>query len=125
MIAIHVIILYYSTMSLYDNVQAARKKPETSRVGFRYSEEDDIDIMKQAADGVPVNLIAKAHKRTVRAMKERIAMIAVRSVIADKTKTLHEVSRMYHINPILLYRVYSEEKDKIKQTTNYIRDSCV
>jgi hypothetical protein len=110
-------------MSLYENVQAARRKPETERVGLRYSAEDDADILRQAADGVPVTRIALTHKRTVRAMRERLAMLVVKLMIREGI-TLKEASRRYHINIVRLSRTYQHERDRIRQATRVIRDAC-
>lgn len=110
-------------MSLYENVQAARLKPETERVGMRYSTEEDADILRQAADGVSVNRIALKHKRTVRATRERIAMLVVKIMIRDHL-TLKEASSMYHVNMVLLSRTYQHERERIRQATKTIRDTC-
>lgn len=107
-------------MSLYENVQALRKKPETARVGTRYSKEDDENIMKQAAEGIPVTEIAASQKRTVKAVKHRIAMLAVKEM-KGRGLTLKEISRMYHINMVLLSHVYQRECERDQYVTNMMR----
>lgn len=109
-------------MSLYENVQAARKRPETARVGLRYSAQDDQTMLQQSADGVPLERIALSQKRTTRAIQHRIAMLVVK-IIMDEGMTLKEASQMYNVNIVLLSRTYQHERERIRLVTKTVRQA--
>jgi hypothetical protein len=111
-------------MSLYDNVVAARMRPETARVGFRYSHEDDMDMLRQAEAGVAMKQIALSKKRTVRAVRERIALMAVKIMIQEGM-TLREGCDRFNIDMVLLSRTLHMERERIRNATNVIRNACM
>lgn len=111
-------------MSLYENVQAARKRPETSRVGMRYSEQDDIQMMQQASEGIPINAIAKSQKRTLKAIKHRIATLAV-GIMIHRDISMEETSRLFNIDMVTLSRAYADDIEHTRCMTKLIRDSCM
>lgn len=111
-------------MSLFVHVQALRKKPETSRVGNRYSVQDDITIMEQAARGVPITEIARQQKRTPQAIRVRIINNALEIMKRDK-RTLEDISRMYHLDMRRLTTHYQRMCEHDRRITKWIRDSTM
>jgi hypothetical protein len=79
--------------------------------------------MRQAEEGVPIDEIALSQKRTVKAIKERIAMLAVNTMMR-RGLSLQEASRMYNIDIVLLSRTYQSERDKMRKKTKMMRDAC-
>lgn len=123
MIIVELHIRIHTMKSLYENVQELRKKPATAYVGMRYSKADDKEIMQQAADGVSIDEIARSQKRTIQAIRNRIAILALR-MMKEHGLALEDISRMYNINMILLTRIYQRECEKEAWVTRMIRDAC-
>lgn len=109
--------------TLYENIQALRKFSETERVGHLYSEQNDIDIIQDALNGVSISQIAKKQKRTVSAIRQRIVMFAVNDMKLNNL-TLNEISRKYHMKITLLSSYYQRVCEKENKVTKYIRDIC-
>ena len=63
--------------TIYENIHALRQKPATCKLRLHYSRQSDMEIMQAAERDVPVAEIAKAQKRTPRAIQIRIINIAL------------------------------------------------
>lgn len=109
-------------MSLYQNIHAMRKQPETARVGLNYRREDDSKILEMASQGIPHPDIAKDQKRTTNAIRTRIAIL-VAHIMKQYDMSLDEASRTYHINKALLSKWYSIQCEKDATMRQWIRDS--
>lgn len=109
--------------TLYENIHALRQKPETCKVGLHYNSDSDMNIMKEAELGTPIEEIAKTQKRTPRAIKIRIINIALQ-VMKQRNLSLEDISRMYHINIKMLSRHYQRMIEREDQVLRLIKDSC-
>jgi hypothetical protein len=109
-------------MSLFLHVQACRKKPETARVGHRYSVQNDVEIMEQAARGVSITAIAKQQKRTPQAIRARIIRNALQ-IMKRETCSLEEISRRYHIDMKRLTTQYQRMCEEERKMTKWVRES--
>ena len=109
--------------TLFENVQALRKLPETCYVGYRYSNKDDADIRKDIKNGISIADIAKKQKRTISAIRQRVIMFAIDDMRSNN-RTLEDVSRMYNMNISRLSSYYQRICEKEKEKTKNIRDLC-
>ncbi len=110
--------------TLYENIHALRKKPETSKVVLLYSCENDVYIMQEAEKGTPIDDIAKTQKRTPRAIQLRIIHIALKIMRRDNL-SLEQISRKYNIKLTVLSRHYQRLCEKNRATIDFMRNACV
>lgn len=108
--------------TLYENIHALRKLPETAKVGLLYSSENDVEIMREAEKGTPIEDIAKAQKRTPRAIQLRIIHIAIK-IMRRFDLSLEQISRKYHIKLTLLSRHYQRFCEKDKEKVDFMRNA--
>lgn len=109
--------------TLYENIHALRLKPDTCNVGLHYKNQSDVEIMQAAEQGVPIEDIAKTHKRTPRAIQIRIINIAL-DIMKQRDLSLEDISRKYHIKLTLLSRHYQRKCERERHTLNLIKNAC-
>lgn len=109
--------------TLYENIHALRQKPDTSNVGLHYTDKGNMDIMKAAEQGTPIEEIAKAHKRTPRAIHLRIITIAL-EIMKQRDLSLEDISRMYHLKLTTLSRHYQRMCEREQKKVSFIRNAC-
>ena len=78
-----------------DNVLALRQKSETSRLGMKWDEEEDVNLMIEVTQNMGIDEIANIHKRTISAIKIRIMQHA--SKLIESGKSTKDVSEMFHM----------------------------
>lgn len=110
--------------TIYENIHALRQKPETCKLGLHYSNASDAEIMKAAEQDIPLEEIAKAQKRTPRAIQIRIINIALAMMKQYNHLSLEDLSRRYHIKLSLLSRHYQRMCEREQRTTELIKKSC-
>lgn len=108
--------------TIYENIHALRQKPETCKLGLKYCSESDAEIMVAAEQGTPIHEIAKAQKRTPRAIQIRIINIAL-GLMKRYNLSLEDVSRRFHINPTLLSRHYQRMVEKEHHVRSFVRNA--
>ena len=74
-----------------------RENPETCRAGLKWTENENADLMKRAIDKMNIDDIAKAHMRTVLAVKSRIMSNALK-IMADQNMTLEQISTYVNVS---------------------------
>lgn len=104
-----------------------RENPNTARAGMKWTNEEDIELMKQVEDGIDIDDIAKAHKRTNTGVKARIMSNAL-AMMESKNMTMEQVSVCVHISveDLQEYKQKQEtkkatsrnEKPKVESITN-------
>ena len=56
-----------------------------SRIGVVWEKEEDEQLLKQIADSMPLEVIAKDHKRTEKGIKSRLVSLALGMIRAGET----------------------------------------
>lgn len=107
--------------TIYENIHALRQKPATCKLGLHYSRQSDMEIMQAAERDVPVAEIAKAQKRTPRAIQIRIINIALAIMEQHDDLSLEDISRKYHIKMSLLSRHYQRLCERKHHTLSLIK----
>ena len=80
-------------MSAYHIINL-KEKPETSRIGEKWTIEEEEKFIRLIALGKSIEEIAKEHQRTVGGMKSRIRHMAVNML---KSKSMKEVCNLLQI----------------------------
>ena len=81
-----------------------RKNEETSRVGKKWTVEEDEELMKELNDKKSYEEIALNHKRTIGGIKSRVICNILYLHYKDKSKTIEELSLEYNIENDLVLK---------------------
>jgi hypothetical protein len=84
-------------MNLYTRVNALKQQPETARIGVKWTEEENEQLMKEAMDGMDLEEVAKKHQRTISGVKSRVMTNAL-TMMKDRDLSLQDVAKMVHIS---------------------------
>lgn len=100
------------TMSIRSNIQALKEKPETARVGVKWTNEENAELMRQAQEGMPFSEIATLHQRTVGGVKSHIMLNALR-LMNEQDMSLEDAAKLVHISveDLALFKQRKEKKD--------------
>lgn len=107
-------------MSFHTRVTVLREQPETARVGVKWTEAENEQVMKEVMDGMDLDDVAKKHQRTVTGVKSRVMTNAL-TMMTDRDLTLQDVAKLVHISVEDLenYKQRQEQKattPKVKKT---------
>ena len=89
-----------------------RKNEETSRIGKKWSNEEDEELMKELIDKKSYEEIALNHKRTIGGIKSRVICLILYLQYKDKSKTIEELSLEYNIENDLVLKYINKMKIK-------------
>ena len=89
-----------------------RKNEETSRIGKKWSNEEDEELMKELIDKKSYEEIALNHKRTILGIKSRVICLILYLQYKDKSKTIEELSLEYNIENDLVLKYINKMKIK-------------
>ena len=90
-----------------------RKNEETSRVGKKWTVEEDEELMKELNDKKSYEEIALNHKRTIGGIKSRVICNILYLHYKDKSKTIEELSLEYNIENDLVLKYINKMDNKI------------
>ena len=90
------------------------KNEETSRVGSKWSPEEDEKLVKKFTDKKTFEEIALEHKRTIGGIKSRIISHILYKEYKDGTKTIDDLSKEYNIEIDLLNKYINKLENKNK-----------
>jgi len=91
-----------------------RKNEETSRVGKKWTVEEDEELMKELNDKKSYEEIALNHKRTIGGIKSRVICNILYLRYKDKSKTIEELSLEYNIENDLVLKYINKMDNKIE-----------
>ena len=91
-----------------------RKNEETSRVGKKWTVEEDEELMKELNDKKSYEEIALNHKRTIGGIKSRVICNILYLHYKDKSKTIEEYN--IEIDLVLKYINKMDNKMEIKDS---------
>lgn len=84
-------------MSLQSRINALREQPETARVGVKWTEEENDQLMKEVMEGMDLEEIAKKHQRTITGVKSRVMSNAL-TIMNERDLSLQDVAKLVHIS---------------------------
>lgn len=88
------------------------KNEERSRVGSKWSSEEDDKLLKEFTDKKTFDEIALEHKRTIGGIKSRIISHILYTEYKDGTKTIDDLSQEYNIETDLLNKYINKLENK-------------
>ena len=91
-----------------------RKNEETSRVGKKWTVEEDEELMKELIDKKSYEEIALNHKRTIGGIKSRVICNILYLHYKDKSKTIEELSLEYNIENDLVLKYINKMDNKME-----------
>ena len=91
-----------------------RKNEETSRVGKKWTVEEDEELMKELNDKKSYEEIALNHKRTIGGIKSRVICNILYLHFKDKSKTIEELSLEYNIEIDLVLKYINKMDNKME-----------
>ena len=97
---------------MFTEMANLRKNEETSRIGQKWLQEEDEELMKELIDKKTFKEIALNHKRTIGGIKSRIIRLIIYLQYKDKTKTIEELSLEYNIEYDLVLKYINKMEIK-------------
>jgi hypothetical protein len=97
---------------MFTEMANLRKNEETSRIGQKWLQEEDEELMKELIDKKSYEEIALNHKRTIGGIKSRVICLILYLQYKDKSKTIEELSLEYNIENDLVLKYINKMKIK-------------
>jgi len=101
---------------MYQNMQKLKENPDTENIGKKWTEEENLELLKEVEDGIILEDIALNHKRTLGSIKGKLFSIADH-YINTKKMDINEVSKIVNIpvmniNDYLLKKLPKKDSNK-------------
>ena len=112
-------IIYF--LRLYKMFNSSRNKEETSRVGAKWLQEEDEELMRELTDKKTFEEIALNHKRTIGGIKSRVICLILYLQYKDGTKTIEELSSEYNIENDLVIKYINKMEIRDSRQTNTLQ----
>ena len=94
---------------MYQNILKLKGNPETANVGKRWSDEDVNQLLLQRKNDMPLEDIAKFHKRTYSSIKSKLLHYAVSLL---DTKSIEEASKIVKLSLPCIKEYMNKENSK-------------
>ena len=98
-----------------------RNKEETSRVGAKWLQEEDDELMREISDKKTYEEIALNHKRTIGGIKSRVINNILYLQYKNKSKTIDELSSEYNIEIDLVIKYINKMEIRDSRQTNALQ----
>ncbi len=98
-----------------------RNKEETSRVGAKWLQEEDDELMREISDKKTFEEIALNHKRTIGGIKSRLINNILYLQYKNKSKTIEELSSEYNIEIDLVIKYINKLEIRDSQQTKALQ----
>ena len=98
-----------------------RNNEETSRVGKKWLQEEDEELMREISDKKTFEEIALNHKRTIGGIKSRVISNILYLQYKNKSKTIDELSSEYNIEIDLVIKYINKMEIRDSQQTNALQ----
>jgi hypothetical protein len=98
-----------------------RNNEETSRVGKKWLQEEDEELMRELTDKKTFEEIALNHKRTIGGIKSRVISNILYLQYKNKSKTIEELSSEYNIEIDLVIKYINKLEIRDSQQTNALQ----
>jgi hypothetical protein len=106
---------------MFTEIANLRKNEETSRIGKKWSNEEDEELMKELIDKKSYEEIALNHKRTIGGIKSRVICLILYLQYKDKSKTIEELSLEYNIEYDLVLKYINKMKIKDSNESTIVK----
>ena len=110
------IIEFLYLYKMFKEMVSLRNNEETSRVGKKWLQEEDEELMREISDKKTFEEIALNHKRTIVGIKSRVISNILYLQYKDGTKTIEDLSSEYNIENDLIIKYIN--KMEIKNPNN-------
>jgi hypothetical protein len=101
--------------------KSLRNNEETSRVGKKWLQEEDEELMREISDKKTFEEIALNHKRTIGGIKSRVICLILYLQYKDGTKTIEELSSEYNIENDLVIKYIDKMEIRDSRQTNTLQ----
>jgi hypothetical protein len=98
-----------------------RNNEETSRVGKKWLQEEDEELMRELSDKKTFEEIALNHKRTIGGIKSRVISNILYLQYKNKSKTIEELSSEYNIEIDLVIKYINKLEIRDSQQTKALQ----
>ena len=106
---------------MFTEMANLRKNEETSRIGKKWSNEEDEELMKELIDKKSYEEIALNHKRTIGGIKSRVICLILYLQYKDKSKTIEELSLENNIENDLVLKYINKMKIKDSNESTIVK----
>jgi len=98
-----------------------RNNEETSRIGKKWLQEEDEELMKELIDKKSYEEIALNHKRTIGSIKSRVICLIIYLQYKNECKTIEELSLEYNIDIDLVLKYINIMKNKESNESHILK----
>jgi hypothetical protein len=106
---------------MFKDMVSLRNNEETSRVGKKWLQEEDEELMREISDKKTFEEIALNHKRTIGGIKSRVISNILYLQYKNKSKTIDELSSEYNIEIDLVIKYINKMEIRDSQQTNALQ----
>ena len=106
---------------MFKEMVSLRNNEETSRVGKKWLQEEDEELMRELSDKKTFEEIALNHKRTIGGIKSRVISNILYLQYKNKSKTIEELSSEYNIEIDLVIKYINKLEIRDSQQTNALQ----
>jgi hypothetical protein len=106
---------------MFKEMVSLRNKEETSRVGAKWLQEEDDELMREISDKKTFEEIALNHKRTIGGIKSRLINNILYLQYKNKSKTIEELSSEYNIEIDLVIKYINKLEIRDSQQTKALQ----
>jgi hypothetical protein len=106
---------------MFKEMVSMRNNEETSRVGKKWLQEEDEELMREISDKKTFEEIALNHKRTIGGIKSRVISNILYLQYKNKSKTIEELSSEYNIEIDLVIKYINKLEIRDSQQTNALQ----
>jgi hypothetical protein len=106
---------------MFKEMVSLRNNEETSRVGKKWLQEEDEELMRELSDKKTFEEIALNHKRTIGGIKSRVISNILYLQYKNKSKTIEELSSEYNIEIDLVIKYINKLEIRDSQQTKALQ----
>jgi len=109
-----------SLTSFHGRILELRNNPDTERAGLKWLKEEDDELLEQVNNKIPIDDIAKIHKRTSISIKMRIMQHTINLINTDDNISIENACNIMNID-IDEFKKFKETKDAKNNTEKVIK----
>ena len=106
--------------SFHGKILELRNNPDTERAGLKWLKEEDDELLEQVNNKIPIDDIAKIHKRTSTSIKIRIMQHTINLINTDDNISIENACTIMNID-IDEFKKFKEKTDAKNNTEKVIK----
>ena len=106
---------------MFKEMASLRNNEETSRIGKKWLQEEDDELLRELSDKKTYEEIALNHKRTIGGIKSRIICNILYLLYKNKIKTIEELALEYNIENDLVVKYINKLEIRDTNQANAIK----